>query len=230
MTFWIYNVGMGVPIAEKRIYLLNKSMPLEELSKTARIHGTQEEKQSPREQTQPSQENTQRQQLSQTVDSDKSEKAKKRPTKNPYLKNTDVKEIFLAEHLMTSPVISLNFRMTLKEAWNSFTQYRYRHFTVVDNSNKLVGIVADRDILNLVSKNNFSLQPNQMNLPINQLMRHHVLTAEPKTLIKEICQVMFLQHVGAIPITTKQGGIIGIITRSDILRSMIKNKPLELWL
>ncbi|NQZ12347.1 MAG: CBS domain-containing protein [Algicola sp.] len=39
----------------------------------------------------------------------------------------------------------------------------------------------------------------------------------------------FSQHIGSLPIVTADGYLQGIVTRSDILRSMIKHGPLEFW-
>ena len=41
---------------------------------------------------------------------------------------------------------------------------------------------------------------------------------------------MFTRHIGALPITDSKNKILGLITRSDILRSMIKHGPIQLWI
>jgi CBS domain-containing protein len=40
---------------------------------------------------------------------------------------------------------------------------------------------------------------------------------------------MFNYHLGAVPITDELEKVVGLITRSDILRGMIKFGPTELW-
>ncbi|TQV77423.1 CBS domain-containing protein [Aliikangiella marina] len=250
MSFWIYNVGMGVPISEKRIYQLDKAVPLEELSKSARVHRPNRDRNS--RQNADSSDNK-------SVTSNNAQKEHERATtqenieaeepsanrsaissaadsriisahQNPYSDKDGQKRIYLAEQLMTPKVVSLRETMSLREVWASFRRFRYRHFTVVNERKQLVGIVADRDILNLFSDHQFSLTTTQLSQPVATIMTNHVLTASKKTLIKEICNVMFKQRIGAMPITSSEGGVSGIITRSDILRSMIKDGPLDLWL
>jgi len=137
--------------------------------------------------------------------------------------------VFYAKEVMSSPPLTLYDDMPLDIAWQQFRQHRFRHFPVVNKENKIVGILSDRDMLI-----NSTLHANQdSNLSsksvINQIMIKSVITASVSTNIREICQVMFSQHIGAMPITNDKGDLLGIITRSDILRTMIKNEPFELW-
>lgn len=40
---------------------------------------------------------------------------------------------------------------------------------------------------------------------------------------------MFNQHIGALPIVDEKHQLLGLITRSDILRVIIKNEQMEFW-
>jgi CBS-domain-containing membrane protein len=60
-------------------------------------------------------------------------------------------------------------------------------------------------------------------------MSKSVVTASPKTSIREVCQVIFSQYLGAMPITSNTGYLLGIITRSDILKTIVQNEPIEFW-
>jgi acetoin utilization protein AcuB len=54
--------------------------------------------------------------------------------------------------------------------------------------------------------------------------------AHPETLIREIVRVMFRERVGAMPIVNDTGRLKGIITRSDILRALMRHTALELYI
>jgi acetoin utilization protein AcuB len=77
---------------------------------------------------------------------------------------------------------------------------------------------------------------NQPAKILDQVMSTPVLSASVKTNIREICNVMFNHHIGALPIVLEgqlegQSGVLaGMITRSDILRAMIKHGPVQLWI
>ena len=40
---------------------------------------------------------------------------------------------------------------------------------------------------------------------------------------------MFKERIGAMPIVDDQGTLVGILTRSDILRVLVNKAPLQLW-
>ena len=61
-------------------------------------------------------------------------------------------------------------------------------------------------------------------------MTDQVLTAHPDTEIRTIARVMFEERIGAMPIVSEAGTPVGIITRSDILRTVMNKVPFELWI
>lgn len=145
---------------------------------------------------------------------------------NPYAQEQHEPQpqaVNYAEDIMSNKVVALYDDMKFFDAWQKFRSLRYRHFPVLDVNNLIVGIISDRDMLAMAA----SQKP--ANLHINQIMKREVLTAAPHTLIRDVCQVMFNRHIGALPITDHKNQLLGMITRSDILRAMIKNGPIQLW-
>lgn len=215
MTFWIYNVGLGVPISDKQLMVKRKTIPLDELAKTARIHSTDDsEHEKPRKEKLYSS-------LKRTPD-----------LASEYKKNNLVshQQVFFAEQIMSSPVITLTANATFASAWQLYQERRFRHFPVMGNNGKLAGIVSERDMLIEAASREMREKPERERERITRIMNGHVLTASAKTNIREICRVMIDQHIGAIPITSDKGELKGIVTRSDILRALINNVPLELWI
>jgi acetoin utilization protein AcuB len=134
------------------------------------------------------------------------------------------KQVFLAQDIMATKVETLQYDMTFAQAREKFQQLRYRHFPVIGENKTIVGILSDRDMLSSANLDYLA------QITIDKLMKQPVLSASPDTQIREVCQVMFNHHIGALPITDHQGNLFGMITRSDILRSMIKHAPMELWI
>ncbi len=129
---------------------------------------------------------------------------------------------------MKSPVITLNENVSISDARQRFLEHRFRHFPVINKDKHLLGIISDRDILTEVASLEDKTQQSYNS--IVTLLNKPVLTASADTHIREICRVMFSQHVGAIPITDDAGSLLGMVTRSDILRAMIEHEPLDLWI
>lgn len=138
------------------------------------------------------------------------------------------RQVILARDIMTSPVITLDPSSSIDQAWAIFMEKRFRHIPTVDHQGRLIGIISDRDLLRatsgLIQKQ--SLQTNS----IKEIVKNSVLSATPDTEIRTIARIFFEEHIGSMPISDSEGRVVGIITRSDILRAFMNNVPLELWL
>ncbi|MBF0225550.1 MAG: CBS domain-containing protein [Desulfobacterales bacterium] len=129
----------------------------------------------------------------------------------------------LAKNIMSRPVSYLFPDTTIEQAWTLIKDNRFRHVPVISRGKKkLVGIISDRDLLKLV--------PKAENIEyISQMMKTKVLTATPDTEIKQIAKVLFEERIGSMPIVEENGDLVGLITRSDILRAIVNRIPEDLW-
>ncbi|MHB1053604.1 MAG: CBS domain-containing protein [Thiobacillus sp.] len=137
----------------------------------------------------------------------------------------------LAEQVMTSPVVILTPEASITEALRQFQKNAFRHIPVVTSAGRLVGIVSDRDILRYLAGLSESYQqqiPHTRDARVEQLMTPQVLTASADTDIRHIARLFVEQHIGAMPIV-KNGKLEGIITRSDVLGTVMRHYALELW-
>jgi len=213
MTYWIYNMGLPVPVRSEQLKAkagVNAILPS---SKEAKIADTEQ--------------NFIQQPISH-VDHLNSDRF---TLNKPYQQKTDNHRqlVVYAEDIMSKTLVTLPENICFTEAWQQFQQYRFRHFPIVNKDNKLVGIISDRDMLN---SPDFRQQNDGLHHPdhsIVKIMTNNVLVASLKTNIRDISRIMFTQHIGAIPIVDDQGKLSGLITRSDILRTIIKNEPMEFW-
>lgn len=134
-----------------------------------------------------------------------------------------------AHQIMVSPVITLPIKHTVKEALALFHTHGFRHMPVIDESKCLVGIVSDRDFLTQRVENTDLKKITFENQAIEVVMKKRVLTATEETEIRLLAAIMCQRRIGAIPIVNEQNHVIGIVSRSDILRTLINQVPIELW-
>ncbi len=138
------------------------------------------------------------------------------------------KKALSAGDIMSSPVVSVEQTTVMAVVSDIMATKRFRHVPVINPQKKIVGILSDRDVLRFNIKaavNKLDVQ----NVLASTIMVSHVLTARPEAEIKEVVRVMFEERIGAMPIVNNSGEIIGIITRSDILRAVLTQGKLELW-
>jgi acetoin utilization protein AcuB len=102
-----------------------------------------------------------------------------------------------------------------------------RHLPVVDKENRLVGIVAERDIREAGPSDVAMLSVKELTdllgtLKVSELMvpREKVITITPDTLIEEAIQLMHDNKIGCLPVLD-QGKLYGIFTETDALAHLV---------
>ena len=137
-------------------------------------------------------------------------------------------ELKFAREIMSSPVSYISPRSSIKEVNEIFTTKRYRHLPVVSAEHNLVGLISDRDILKFdVAVHIERKDPSQVE--VSAIMITGILTATPDTLVRDLARTMFEERIGSLPIIDQGLGLVGIVTRSDILRALLKYGPIRLW-
>lgn len=140
----------------------------------------------------------------------------------------DRREVLCAQDIMSSPVVCVPVGHSVGRVQAIMTEKRFRHLPVANDLTQLVGIVSERDVLRFFDSEQHSHE-ERMGRLISETMAAQVLTATPETEIRELARVMFEEHVGALPIVDHNGELVGIVTRSDILRTLVKHGPMHLW-
>ena len=136
---------------------------------------------------------------------------------------------------MRSPVRTLLPQQPFEEARQFFQQSRYRHVPIVTAEGVLVGVLSDRDVLReavrMAGTPEMWIQEIVPDVKtISEFMTKRVLTATPAAEIRQIAKAMFEERIGSMPIVNEDRKLVGIITRSDILRTLVSHTPLELWI
>jgi len=142
------------------------------------------------------------------------------------------RSVIVAQDVMSSPCVSLSSDATFHQAQDLFHQRRFRHVPVTNVPGQVLGIVSDRDILRgQAAPSDYQLPPsfNPARTAIRHVMSHPVLVAQPLTEVRSIARVMFEEHIGAMPIVSEEGRLMGIITRTDILRVLISHPDFDQW-
>jgi CBS-domain-containing membrane protein len=137
--------------------------------------------------------------------------------------------VYTASQVMSQPVISLLPDTPIETAWQYFEQYKFNHFPVIDKNGSLLGVVSQFNLLHETSRLTHPKQLSHSHLLAKDIMYERVLTAHPDTTVRHLAEAMNNFHIGCIPLLDDQEQITGIVTRSDILRTIMHQAPLELW-
>jgi acetoin utilization protein AcuB len=132
-----------------------------------------------------------------------------------------------ARQIMSTPVTTLSPNASIAGAWLLFRERRFRHFPVLAREGKLIGIISDRDLLHYTAEQTDAEKNRERT--IREVMKTRVLAASVDVEVRQIARIMFEQHIGAMPIVDDNEALVGIITRSDILRMLVSKAALEAW-
>ena len=102
---------------------------------------------------------------------------------------------------MSSPVVTVPPEMPFQDALRLMQEKNFRRLPVVDEKGKLVGIVAERDLLYASPSPATSLSVWEMNymlskIKINRLMSPEVITTTPDTTIEDAAHLMVKNRIG----------------------------------
>ncbi|MEB3774769.1 MAG: CBS domain-containing protein [Desulfurococcales archaeon] len=118
---------------------------------------------------------------------------------------------------MSSPVLAVRPTDTLAYARNLMLKRGIGRLVVVGDDESLVGIITLSDISDALV-NRFPSRTIDSML-VEEVMTPNPLTIEPTKSIKTAAQLMLKRRIGGIPVVEPGGGVVGIITRSDIVRA-----------
>ncbi|TGM07267.1 CBS domain-containing protein [Leptospira barantonii] len=124
-----------------------------------------------------------------------------------------------AKDLMTSSVVCFEENDSIDRAEEIFVRKRFRHVPVLDATNTLCGILSDRDWMRWKLDH---LSENELGKTIGQIMKERILSVQIHAGIGEISKVLFEERIGCLPVVNETLQVIGIITRSDVLRAILR--------
>jgi acetoin utilization protein AcuB len=113
----------------------------------------------------------------------------------------------------------------LKDAIWKMERGHFRHLPVVDEKNKLIGMLTDRDIrlirpsLAFVKKEEADVQ--LWSIAVQQAAVFDPVRVKPETSLKEAADLMLRWHVGGLPVVDDHEHVVGVITYTDILREFV---------
>jgi len=127
--------------------------------------------------------------------------------------------------LMTAPPITAGPDMPVLEARQLMVGRRIRHLLITE-SDKLLGIVTDRDIRLSLPSPATSLSVWEINylvarMTVASVMTTTVITVDPRRDAREAARLMLYHKIGALPVVDG-GTLVGIITETDLLRAYVK--------
>lgn len=122
---------------------------------------------------------------------------------------------------MTRPAITIDPHTEFHRAFDLMHARGIHHLPVVDGG-RLVGLVAERDLL-LAAANFGSAE-----VPVADLMRGAPICVSENAQLKEAARLLVTNHIGSLPVLNSAKSLVGIITETDIFKiaaGMLRARP-----
>jgi CBS domain-containing protein len=133
-----------------------------------------------------------------------------------------------AGQIMSHPVTVLHQGSAVVEAWRVLQRRGIHQAPVLDDTQRLIGMVNERDLLTVIDIDGDRVLEN-LKRRVSDVMTTPVVAAVPVTDIRRIAAAMIEGGLSAVPIVSESERIIGIVSRTDVLRAVITDPPLSLW-
>lgn len=120
----------------------------------------------------------------------------------------------LVRDCMSTHPVMIHAQDDYKRACGVMEHYMLRHLPVLDDNEHLVGILAERDLM--LAATHYM----QCDVEITEVMHRDVITATPDMSITEAASLMARHHIGGLPVVGDGEAVVGIITETDIFKSI----------
>jgi CBS-domain-containing membrane protein len=135
--------------------------------------------------------------------------------------------------VMSQSIISLRDSATVLQAWQVLCEKGVGQAPVVDASGLLVGLLTRAELL----KPERLPTPDSQALVWRALMQQNVTTimftpvpsVAADSDLRRVAGVLLDTGLPGLPVVDEQGLVIGFVSRSDILRAVVTDPPLDLW-
>ncbi|MBK7004804.1 MAG: CBS domain-containing protein [Burkholderiales bacterium] len=135
--------------------------------------------------------------------------------------------------VMTHAVITLLDTLSVEAAWQVLAQNHVGQAPVVSAEGILVGLLSRADLMRperLPGPESHALVWRALLMQsVVEVMWTPVPSVEPDTDIRRVARVLLDTGLPGLPVVDDHGGVTGFVSRSDILRAVVADPPLDLW-
>lgn len=140
--------------------------------------------------------------------------------------------------LMRTNVVSLRVGDTLGVAEDIMSMGRIRHLPVVDEDDRLVGLVSQRDLFRASVSSVLGFDRDKEHewmgrIRVRDIMTKQVVTVDPEAGVSDAVEKFVSDKIGCLPVTDEQGKLAGLLTETDCLRcfrDLLKLGKFKEWL
>ncbi|HKM18911.1 MAG TPA: CBS domain-containing protein [Aliarcobacter sp.] len=136
--------------------------------------------------------------------------------------------VYKARDIMTHDVIYARNDVTIEDIYYLIKEKKISQIPITAFGKKIIGIVNKKIILTLLM-NHLDDTQSILKRKIDDVYLPEVLTADPDSDVRDVVKVMLELKLDAIPIVDDSDTLMGIISKTDILKAVANLPKLQLW-
>ncbi|KPK38445.1 MAG: hypothetical protein AMJ78_09985 [Omnitrophica WOR_2 bacterium SM23_29] len=145
--------------------------------------------------------------------------------------------------IMTKEVTCLSPEINAKEALDLLLKMKISGLPVIDDKNKLVGMLTEKEVLSAILPSyvekvgKFVYEENPkvvkqkisalQNIKVKDVMRKNVVTVDEDTTLCEVARIMLTQKARRLPVLNKAQDVVGIVARGDVVKALFREAVVE---
>ena len=121
--------------------------------------------------------------------------------------------------MMKTHVQKIGPEATLAQAVDLMDLYQTPALPVVDADNRLVGMITERDIAEIVLRVG---SRGAISLTVEKVMSRPAVAVEEDTDVMEAARLMLEKRLKRVPVVTDAGEVVGMLNRVDVLQALFE--------
>ncbi|KAB7887062.1 CBS domain-containing protein [Poseidonibacter ostreae] len=150
---------------------------------------------------------------------------------NKYKKmaNIDTSEpVYHVQDIMTKDCIIVDNNSTIEEAYEILKDNKVSQLPVISFGKKIMGLINKKIILNLIM-DDIENSENIIQKKIDDIYLPELITVDPVSDIRRVAKVMLDFKLDAIPVVNEEDILLGIVSKTNIIKAISSLPRLQLW-
>lgn len=140
----------------------------------------------------------------------------------------NLEPVYKIKDIMTKDVMYATTNFTIAELYEFIKDKGVSQIPITAFGKKIIGIINKKIILTLIMNNIDDIE-SILKRKIEDVYLPEVLTADPESDVRHVVKVMLDLKIDAIPIVDENDILVGIVSKTDILKAVANLPKLQLW-
>lgn len=127
-----------------------------------------------------------------------------------------------AKDIMTKDIVSVKRDTPVYEAVKLMAENDITGMPVVEDDMTLLGVISEKDVLRL-----FYADEEEKNKPVEFFMTQPAACYDENDSLQKICDFMMINHFRRVPVISKEGKVVGIVSRPDLVKYILQLRRAE---